>query len=418
MKEKLSLLCVALFLLVTSSANAKIVYNGFDIELNSNNEATITNCRLSGDVVVPSRINYNDKVYIVKTLGPRCFQHNVITSIFIPNTVEKICNSCFSGASIKEIEIPQSVKEMQYNCFYGCDLLENVTLPDNITEMGVRFFAGCSNLKEIKIPQNVKSLGETCFAGCSSLTELDIPEGVNYIGEYCFQDCTNIKTIKLPSDLKELNNNLFYGCSKLRTINLPNGIEAIPEYCFYGCTRLEAIDIPQSVKSIGMFCFNKCTSLTSITFPAGIESIGKACLLDCPNLNEIKCYAKNPPKIKVEKEHDDHMLTTDDRLITLYVPKDAVKTYKETLYWNFFKIQPIDETETSINETKKDKECIYIKGKTLIIKNSTSKIIDLYSISGLHIASLKPTNGEVRYSSDNLDKVIIRDGQNSFKVKF
>ena len=59
-----------------------------------------------------------------------------ITSITIPNTVEKIECYAFKNTGIKEISIPKSVQRISYDAFDDCADLEKITILDSVKYIG------------------------------------------------------------------------------------------------------------------------------------------------------------------------------------------------------------------------------------------------------------------------------------------
>ena len=68
----------------------------------------------SGDVVIPSTVNYNGKTYTVVGIGSHTFYGDVeTTSVTIPNTVKWIGSNAFTGCRlIQSLIIPNSVTLM------------------------------------------------------------------------------------------------------------------------------------------------------------------------------------------------------------------------------------------------------------------------------------------------------------------
>lgn len=52
-----------------------------------------------------------------------------------------------------------------------CDKLTSVVLPDTIEKIGNTAFSGCVNLKRVKLPYYLRTLGNAVFSMCSSLTK-------------------------------------------------------------------------------------------------------------------------------------------------------------------------------------------------------------------------------------------------------
>lgn len=118
-----------------------------------------------------------------------------ISKIIIPEGVTYIGVETFSNCDITSITIPDSVERIQVAAFGGCVKLTNVKLPSGLTEIEMGVFAGCWSLKRIEIPQTVTHIHVSAFEGCSGLVSISIPKSVKMIGAHAFKDCTDLETI-------------------------------------------------------------------------------------------------------------------------------------------------------------------------------------------------------------------------------
>ncbi|MDE7345986.1 MAG: leucine-rich repeat domain-containing protein [Muribaculaceae bacterium] len=101
-----------------------------------------------GDVVIPSKVRYGNKVYTVAIISSCAFaDNNNITSIKVPNTVTTI----------------------DQDAFYGCYNLTSIQMSNSIEEIGLGAFAH-TNIKEITIPEKVKEIDRYTFSGCKVKT--------------------------------------------------------------------------------------------------------------------------------------------------------------------------------------------------------------------------------------------------------
>ena len=86
-----------------------------------------------------------------------------VTTIELPDSVEKIGSYAFCSSGIKEIKIPSKVKILKEGTFSYCYELEKVILPDGLQEIQDRCFTYCGKLKEIFIPLSVTKMGRRAF---------------------------------------------------------------------------------------------------------------------------------------------------------------------------------------------------------------------------------------------------------------
>ncbi len=134
-----------------------------------NGEATIMaqNSSLSGDIIIPETISYNDIEYKVTNVADSAFKETKITSIILPN----------------------SIVSLGHSCFYLCRSLTSITLPNNLTAVGDYCFTGCTNLTSITLPNSITSLGNDCFWSCFNLTSITLPSSITALGNSCFSFC-------------------------------------------------------------------------------------------------------------------------------------------------------------------------------------------------------------------------------------
>jgi hypothetical protein len=167
-------------------------------------------------------------------------------------------------------------------------------------------------------------LGESTFSGCTGFTEFVIPESLTELGESTFEDCTGLTKFTIPESITELGETVFLRCS--------------------GFTEFV---IPEWVTTIGVSAFRFCTGLTKVTIQSGTELIDSYAFNDCSNLKEVTCTAVIPPELTIEtwpEETSPFHNTPENK--TLYVLKDSVEAYKNSLWANDFSyILPIPDPE-------------------------------------------------------------------------
>ena len=122
MKQKLLLLLTAVAFLLPARLSAYDFESGgiyyelqWDSESQSYNGVYVTSSpsdnQYSGDIVIPSSVEYDGQTYPVSSIGNYAFSScKALASIEIPNSVTSIGESAFNGCtSLTSIEIPNSV---------------------------------------------------------------------------------------------------------------------------------------------------------------------------------------------------------------------------------------------------------------------------------------------------------------------
>ncbi len=299
----------------------------------------------SGNVTIPEKVEYNDTIYRVTTIGNSAFYYcSNLTSITIPNTITTIGKLAFYKCrSLKSVVIPNSVTTIGEEVFSLCDdlvsiilsnnivtisdkafssctKLKSITIPNSVAIIGNSAFLNCSNLTSIVIPHSVTSIGSSAFHSCSTLTSITIPNSVIYIDCYAFAGCSKLENISVESDnpiyhsagnciietaskilhtgcnnslipidgsITAIGDGAFSNCTNIKSITLPNDITTIGKNAFYKCSNLESITIPNSVITINDGAFADCTNLITITLPNSITTIGRATFSGCYNLSSM-----------------------------------------------------------------------------------------------------------------------------------
>ena len=116
----------------------------------------------SGEVVIPSSVTYNAKMYTVTGIGDKAFGFcSGLTSVTIPNSVTSI----------------------GWGAFFDCTGLTSVTIPNSVTSIGEGAFGTCTGLTSVTIPNSVTSIGDQAFGLCSGLTSVTnyatTPQSIN-----------------------------------------------------------------------------------------------------------------------------------------------------------------------------------------------------------------------------------------------
>ena len=251
----------------------------------------------SGDVVIPSKVTYNNKTYTVGYINQYAFNGcKNLTSVTIPNTVTGIGENAFDGCSnLISINIPSSVTSIDDEAFWGCYSLKSVHITDlnawcninshsNPLMYAHHLFMNGKEITNLVIPSNLTSIRSNAFIGCTGFNSISVESGnpiydsrnnCNAIIEKSTNSLVlGCKNTTIPSSVTSISDLAFSGCSSLTSITIPNSVTSIGGSAFYGCSGLTSITIPNSVTSIGSWVFSDCSSLASITIPNSVTNIG------------------------------------------------------------------------------------------------------------------------------------------------
>ena len=265
--KKITLVLVILFS-VCSFGQVGTIFTSGGIKYNITAATTVEvgqNIAISGVVVIPATVNYNNTNYQVTRIGNYAFQYG-ISSVTIPNTITSIGIDAFRNCtSLTAIAIPTSVTSIGNDAFAYCTGLTSVTIPNSVTSISTGTFSQCSGLTSVTIPNSVKSIGSRSFDGCFGLISVTIPNSVTSIGSSAFSMCSSLTSINIPNSIISIEGGLFNGCTSLNSVNIPNSVTNIGGYAFRDCIGLTSITIPSSVTSIDEWTFYGCIGLTSVS---------------------------------------------------------------------------------------------------------------------------------------------------------
>lgn len=162
----------------------------------------------SGQIVIPSSVNYNGRTYEVGGIGESAFRN------------------C-SGLSA--VTIGENVTTIGKRAFLNCTSLSAVEIPGAVTEVGDYAFAQCDNLEEVTFGNDAPIvIGIGAFMRCTRLTSVAWPTslsldgrgGVSIVETNAFAQCTSLVSIMLPGELQHLGSTIFDGCNTLSDITL------------------------------------------------------------------------------------------------------------------------------------------------------------------------------------------------------
>ena len=243
------------------------------------------------EVNIPTRIEGRS----VRHISDRAFYHNtVITSVFVPDTVQQLGIAAFAGSSnLTSVRLPEALRMIPQEAFARTGLLQ-ITLPRLLINIGEAAFEGCSYLQNLVLPDTVQRIGAYAFRHCIALTEMRIPRSVEVLPGSAFVGCSslqaitvderNIRFISVEGVLFARSHGdvvptlLHYPQGKLAAAGgmavLPDWVVALGDYAFASNTALSQLEIPQGVTTIGDWVFAEASNLERVFIPASVVAIG------------------------------------------------------------------------------------------------------------------------------------------------
>ena len=313
----------------------------------------------TGDIILPSTVEYDGQTYTVVGISGGAFEYcsDLTGPLVIPSTIETIGYYAFymcSGLS-GALVLNEGLTEIGSNAFYGCSgLTGELVLPQTLRWISDDAFAECSGFTgDLVIPNNVSSLGSYAFVRCtgfnghltlseslygiengtfykcSGLTgdlvipdavtriennafgycsgfdgELVLPESLSYISQGAFRGCSGLKgELHLPESLRYVNTSAFENCSGFTgSLHLPPRMTSVSAYAFRGCSGFTGdLVFPETMQTIGSYSFCNCPGLSGkIVFPAGLNRIEQFAFDSCGVFTEMIVQSIVPPDAEAD----------------------------------------------------------------------------------------------------------------------
>ena len=148
--------------------------------------------QLTGEVVIPSTVNYDGTNYVVSQIGKSAFEG-------------------YSG--ITEMTIPSTVSVIEEKALRNCTALREINTPQPLSTIGDYAFEGCSSLENYSLQASISKLGEGCFRNCTSLASVTFPTSLNNIPAKACEGCTALEEINIDRNMLTIGSKAFFGCA-------------------------------------------------------------------------------------------------------------------------------------------------------------------------------------------------------------
>lgn len=224
-----------------------------------------------------------------------------LTTINLPDTVEKIDNYAFGGTSLSgSLYLPNSLKTIGISAFEGLKLTGTLTIPDSVTTISSEAFYN-NKFTKLVIGQNssLTTIGNNAFRNNQISNAIALPKSLTTVGYNAFR-ANSISKLALNYGLKSIGYEAFEGNKITGTINIPVTVEKIDAqafrlnqieavifnknsalttlgYCAFAQNKISnVIMIPKNLKAIQEFTFWS-NIISGVTFEEGsqLKSIGK-----------------------------------------------------------------------------------------------------------------------------------------------
>ena len=317
MKNFLSILLLAL--LPFFKCLAEVVIDDYRYELYPDTKtATVighSKGRYVNIVIIPETVQYEEEEYTVTEIGENAFYG--AEAVTLPKTIKRIRKNAFMGAEIETLRISDLTAWCNVEIEEGNELFFRSKYSDY-----VYVYLNGKKMKELVIPEGVTAIGDHVFRGWYVET-VTVPASLKSVGYLALNlSCmpfVDIYITDLEAWLKiHFSQNPVFRLSRLYL----NGQE------------LTELTIPESITAINDYAFYNCRSLQSVSITKNVQTIGSNAFYGCANVSRFNCYAAQVPETADDafgSQNDPPLLSS-----SLYVPEEAVESYRTHAPWNMF----------------------------------------------------------------------------------
>lgn len=357
------------------------------------------NGKIVRDVVIPDGVTeISDYAFV---------EYGMLSSIELPDSVERIGRLAFSGTGLYEITLKRGLTIIDDDAFPSA--LARVNVPDLETWFSLNFGEGLANPMTASMlftsgdPRTEVSEKPVLYVdGKIPSGEIILPSGTTSIPAFTFKN-SKVTEVQIPYGVTLIERGAFYGCGELTDIQIPDSVESIGDCSFYSCKKLKMPAAMNGVKEIGKYTFSWCfidSGIDELAIGKNVKTLGSYAY--------ERCGAKN-----------------------LLVPS-SVETIADTSFYDMVYLESIT-VEAGNKRYKSDGNCLIDKSTNALIKGSSNsvipsdgsvKIISDYAFASCRLESLELPNtvtkiGAYAFDGNNFTGFVIPDsvteiGKNAF----
>ena len=198
-----------------------------------------------------------------------------LTTINLPDTVEKIDNYAFEGTSLSgSLYLPNSLKTIGISAFEGLKLTGTLTIPDSVTTISSEAFYN-NKFTKLVIGQNssLTTIGNNAFRNNQISNAIALPKSLTTVGYNAFR-ANSISKLALNYGLKSIGYEAFEANKITGTINIPVTVEKIDTQAF-NSNQIEAVIFNKNsaLTTLGSYAFAQNKISNAIMMPKGLTKI-------------------------------------------------------------------------------------------------------------------------------------------------
>lgn len=314
--------------------NGTCTVDGITYEYHSDSTATVIESlpKYSGDITVPATFTYNGKTYTVTEIGLAAFSYcEELTSVTLPETLEKISTSFNGATALTSITIPENVTSVSFSAFMNCTGLQVIYFkPYRSIPTKSAYFLSVPEDLLIYVPAIVLDEYRTRWNEMTNIQpEPILSNGLYYVLDAKSQNASVIQHLDGAGGYNSLTNIVIP--ERVEAYGVSFSVDTIAKNAFYYCDEIQSISIPNSVVFIADYAFNGCSALTTIAIPENVTSIGNYAFQYCTGLTSIISRATTPPECGYY-----YPFGSVNKAIPLYVPSGTVAAYQIAEGWKDF----------------------------------------------------------------------------------
>ena len=283
----------------------------------------------SGALEIPAEVKdgAGTTFTVTEVAGDTRYPCKDVTSVKLPETIEKLGNVCFYGAKLTEINIPKNVAEISHTAWAGLDAVpeckvvtENTyfdsddngvlytegkaelrSVPSNIatktgnstytvnsavTSIALSAFSSNPGLKKVILPPNLEKVEEgwPSIAATKDLEEFamtpsstakyEVKDGVLFTKGLnklvLYPHAKNVANYTVPAGVKEMASYGIAGNGNMTSINL-NEVTKVETSAIVDIAKLKTIKLPKDLKKDGLRqgAFERCNALEAYEVAEG-----------------------------------------------------------------------------------------------------------------------------------------------------
>ena len=222
-----------------------------DYEYDDDGDIHYIDYNLSGDIVIPSSIQYNGQTVPVTGIEEGTFRNCTgITSVTIPASIKYIRDEAFMGCTSLQNITFNGTSNIQY---FGSGVFDNTKWlydqPNGMTylankEIAYKYKGSVSAQDEhFVFGLSTRVIAGSCFAN-KGIKSVDFCV-VKVIGNNAFLFCTGLKYADMYS-IERISANAFSHCSQLTEVTMGNNINYIAGEVFVSTPKLQSVFIRAS----------------------------------------------------------------------------------------------------------------------------------------------------------------------------